>query len=186
MGEIFIFIGMCLLGAFCIIGLIEWVKSVRDAVTAVINHTGKITTIAWPVLSLAFAVGMGFALGKMPSSAIFGAAYNAVIFASVLMLSFNEILGYNVIVKLIFYWTDKVVYGDRIPDASALKIERVVTKIKESIPDKIAALPSAAEAAVHETVQTAGTAEDAVQDKTVIPDAAAVTGSSGNTVTGTV
>jgi hypothetical protein len=186
MSELFIFIGMCLLGAFCVIGLIEWVKSVRDAVKAAVNKTGKVSTILWPVLSLVFAVGMGFALGKMPSSAIFGAAYNAVIFASVLMLSFNEILGYNVIVKLIFYWTDKIVYGDRIPDTAALKIEHVVAKIKGIIPDEIAAIPAAAEAVVPETVQTAGTTEDAVQDKTVIPDAAAVTGSYENTVTGTV
>jgi hypothetical protein len=137
MGELFIFIGMCLLGAFCVIGLIEWVKSVRDAVISAVKHTGKITTIAWPVLSIVFAVGMGFALGKMPSSTIFGATYNAVIFASVLMLAFNEILGYNVIVKLIFYWVDKVVYGDKIPDAVAPKIEMITEKVKEIIPDKI-------------------------------------------------
>ena len=137
MGELFIFIGMCLLGAFCVIGLIEWIKSVRDAVIAAVKHTGKITTIAWPVLSLVFAVGIGFALGKMPSSTIFGATYNAVIFASVLMLAFNEILGYNVIVKLVFYLVDKVVYGDKIPDAVAPKIIQTTEKLKEIIPDRI-------------------------------------------------
>jgi hypothetical protein len=136
MGELFIFIGMCLLGAFCVIGLIEWVKSVRDAVKAAVNKSGKMSTILWPVLSLAFAVGMGFALGKMPSSTIFGETYNAVIFASVLMLSFNEILGYNVIVKLIFYWVDKTVYGDKTPDAIAPTVDKIVEKVKEIIPEK--------------------------------------------------
>jgi|WetSurMetagenome_2_1015567.scaffolds.fasta_scaffold62031_4 hypothetical protein len=135
MGELFIFIGMCLLGAFCVIGLIEWVKSVRDAVEAAVIKTGKVSTILWPVLSFAFAVGMGFALGKMPSSIIFGETYNAVIFASVLMLSFNEILGYNVIVKLIFYWVDKTVYGDKVPDAVAPTVDKIVDKIKEIVPE---------------------------------------------------
>ena len=70
MGELFIFIGMCLLGAFCVIGLIEWVKSVRDTIVAAVKKTGKVSTIAWPILSLVFAVGMGFALGKMPEWSI--------------------------------------------------------------------------------------------------------------------
>ena len=41
MGELFIFIGMCLLGAFCVIGLIEWVKSVRDAIIAAVKRPEK-------------------------------------------------------------------------------------------------------------------------------------------------
>ena len=140
MGELFIFIGMCLLGAFCVIGLIEWVKSVRDAIIAAVKKTGKISTIAWPILSLVFAVGMGFALGKMPQSTIFGNTYNAIIFASILMLSFNEILGYNVIVKLIFHVVDKVVYGDKIPK-----------QIPSSVTDKIKAGVDEAKTALTET-----------------------------------
>ena len=137
MGELFIFIGMCLLGAFCVIGLIEWVKSVRDAIIAAVKKTGKISTIAWPILSLVFAVGMGFALGKMPQSTIFGNTYNAIIFSSMLMLSFNEILGYNVIVKLIFHVVDKVVYGDKIPE----QVPKSITdKIKDGVTEAKAAL----------------------------------------------
>lgn len=140
MGELFIFIGMCLLGAFCVIGIIEWVKSVRDAIIAAVKKTGKISTIAWPILSLVFAAGMGFALGKMPQSTIFGNTYNAIIFTSMLMLSFNEILGYNVIVKLIFYLVDKVVYGDKIPK-----------QIPSSVTDKIKAGVDEAKTALTET-----------------------------------
>lgn len=137
MGELFIFIGMCLLGAFCVIGLIEWVKSVRDVIVAAVKKTGKVSTIAWPILSLGFAVGMGFALGKMPQSTIFGNTYNAIIFSSMLMLSFNEIIGYNVIVKLIFYLVDKVVYGDKIPEqvpkSITDKIKSGVTEAKKAL-----------------------------------------------------
>ena len=140
MGELFVFIGMALLGAFCVIGLIEWVKSVRDAIIAAVKKTGKISTIAWPILSLVFAVGMGFALGKMPESTIFGNTYNAIIFAAVLILAFNEILGYNVIVKLIFYLVDKVVYGDKIPE-----------QIPASVTDKIKAGVDEAKSALTET-----------------------------------
>ena len=149
MGELFIFIGMCLLGAFCVIGLIEWVKSVRDAIIAAVKKTGKISTIAWPILSLVFAVGMGFALGKMPQSTIFGNTYNAIIFSSMLMLSFNEILGYNVIVKLIFHVVDKVVYGDKIPK-----------QIPSSVTDKIKAGVDEAKTALTET-KTDDTVADA-------------------------
>jgi len=134
MSELFIFIGMCLLGAFCVIGIIEWIKSVRDAIIAAINKTGKVSTIAWPVISMALSVGMGFALGRMPMSTIFGATYNAVIFSAMLMLSFNEILGYNVIVKLIFYWVDKIVYGDKVPDTIAPTVDKIAEKVKEVVP----------------------------------------------------
>ena len=173
MGELFIFIGMCLLGAFCVIGLIEWVKSVRDAIVAAVKKTGKVSTIAWPILSLVFAVGMGFALGKMPESTIFGNTYNAIIFSSMLMLSFNEIIGYNVIVKLIFYLVDKVVYGDKIPE----QVPKSITdKIKDGVTEAKAALT---ETKTDDTVADAKTTTEAPMAKVD-----AVSGSAATTTTG--
>lgn len=83
---------------------------------------------------MALSVGMGFALGRMPMSMIFGATYNAVIFSSMLMLAFNETLGYNVIVKLIFHWVDKIVYGGKVPDAIAPAVDKIAEKVKEVVP----------------------------------------------------
>jgi|WetSurMetagenome_2_1015567.scaffolds.fasta_scaffold74849_4 hypothetical protein len=137
MDELFVFFGMCFLGAFCVIGIIEWIKSVRDAIIAAINKTGKISTIAWPIISMGLSVGMGVALGRMPMSTIFGATYNAVIFSSMLMLAFNEILGYNVIVKFLYALIDKFVYGvssRAIPEPIVEKAKEVAKAVKEKLP----------------------------------------------------
>ena len=110
MEEIFILVIMCLLGSYCIVGIIEWVKAVRDAIIAAVTHTGKISTIAWPILSAAFAAGIGYALGKMPMSIIFATSFNAIIFSSVLMLSFNQTLGCKII-KIVNRIIDRIVNG---------------------------------------------------------------------------
>ena len=141
MNEIMVFFGMCFLGAFCVIGIIEWIKSVRDAIIAAVNKTGKVSTIAWPIISMGLSIGMGFALGRMPMSTIFGATYNAVIFAAMLMLSFNEILGYNVIVKFLYALIDKFVYGAsnrNIPEPVVEKAKEIAETVKEKIPEPVA------------------------------------------------
>jgi|GEM_PF-6805563 len=137
MDELFVFFGMCFLGAFCVIGIIEWIKSVRDAIIAAINKTGKISTIAWPIISMGLSVGMGVALGRMPMSTIFGATYNAVLFSAMLILSFNETLGYNVIMKFLFALIDKFVYGTntKIPDSIVGKIKDTEEIIKDKLSD---------------------------------------------------
>jgi hypothetical protein len=140
MNELMVFFGMCFLGAFCVIGIIEWIKSVRDAIIAAINKTGKVSTIAWPIISMALSVGMGFALGRMPMSTIFGETYNAVIFSSMLMLAFNEILGYNVIVKFLYALVDKFVYGvssRAIPEPVVEKVKEVAEVVKDKVPENM-------------------------------------------------
>jgi hypothetical protein len=139
MNELFILLGMCFLGSFCVLGIIEWMKSARDAIFAAINKTGKVSTIAWPIISMGLSVGMGFALGRMPMSTIFGATYNAVIFSSMLMLAFNEILGYNVIVKFLYALVDKFVYGisnRSIPEPIVEKVKEVAEAVKEKLPEE--------------------------------------------------
>jgi hypothetical protein len=138
MNELMVLLGMCFLGAFCVIGIIEWIKSVRDAIKAAINKTGKVSTIAWPIISMALSIGMGIALGRMPASTIFGATYNAVIFSSMLMLAFNEILGYNVIVKFLYALVDKFVYGvssRAVPEPVIEKVKEVVEAVKDKMPE---------------------------------------------------
>jgi hypothetical protein len=140
--ELLAFIGMCLIGAFCVIGLIEWIKSLKDGIVCY-RKQKYISAVVWPVCSLFFSAGMGFSLGKMPNSTIFSSNYNAIIFASILMLSFNELLGYNVIMKLVFHLVDKVIYGNQIPE-----------QVPESVTEKIKAVSQEVKAALKDEPST--------------------------------
>lgn len=82
--------------SFAVIGLIEWAKSLVEAVVGLVKE-GKWKPLAWVLGSLAFSV-MVAAFGD-------GGKYQ-VLTNAVLILAFNEILGYNVIVKGIFAVVD--------------------------------------------------------------------------------
>lgn len=107
--ELFTWLSLVLVASFNVVGLIEWVKSIRDIIINIKNKTGKKSTIMWPILSLGFSCLLGFALGK---SDFFAEGSNSFIFTTLTILSFCEIIGYNVIVKMMFFLVDKAIYGE--------------------------------------------------------------------------
>lgn len=107
--SLLLWVALLVIASFDVIGWIEWVKSVRDAIVNARAGTGKKSTVAWPFLSLLFSFGIAVCLGMTPNSEIFGNTINAILFTFASILPFIEIFGYNVIVRLVFHLVDKAV-----------------------------------------------------------------------------
>ena len=94
---------LVLVGAFDVIGMIEWVKSLLVAVKK------KDGSWKWPVLSFALSILVAIAKGLTPGGALFGSVFNDVAFTFCTVLAFIELFGYNVIMKWLFTMVDAVV-----------------------------------------------------------------------------
>lgn len=107
--SLLLWVALLVIASFDVIGWIEWVKSIRNAIISARYGAGKKSTIAWPFLSFVFSLGISVCLGMSPNSDIFGSALNAMLFTFASILPFIEIFGYNVIVRLVFHLVDKAV-----------------------------------------------------------------------------
>lgn len=109
MSNLLFWVLLVLIGAFDVMGLIEIVKSIRDAARK------KDRSIVWPILSIVFSALVAVAKGLTPGGALFGSAINDVLFTFATVLAFIELFGYNVIVKWLYAIVDsfvKKVQGD--------------------------------------------------------------------------
>lgn len=88
-----------LFAAFGVIGLIEWIKNLVEAVVEIIDDLKKWKALAWTLVSamLSFVV----------AAAADGGTYQ-ILTNAILILAFNEIVGYNVIVKTVLTLVKKV------------------------------------------------------------------------------
>lgn len=103
MTGIAFWIFLVLVGAFDVIGLIELVKSIMEAIKK------KDGSWKWPILSVVLSLLVAISKGLTPGDALFGSVVNDVAFTFFTVLAFIEIFGYNIIVKWLFAVVDAVV-----------------------------------------------------------------------------
>lgn len=111
MDSVLSWTAIVLIASFDVIGLIEWVKSLWSAILNAAKGTGKKSTILWPSFSFIFSAAVAVALGAVHGNDIFQDQVNAVVFSFLTILSFVELFGYNVLVRLVFALVDKLVGG---------------------------------------------------------------------------
>ena len=129
--SLLLWVALLVIASFDVIGWIEWVKSVRDAIVNARAGTGKKSTVAWPFLSLLFSFGIAVCLGMAPNSEIFGSTFNAILFTFASILPFIEIFGYNVIVRLVFHLVDKAVGTDGARQGALKRIAAYAEPIRQ-------------------------------------------------------
>ena len=94
--------------AFGVLGIIEWIKSL---IVAVEGAKKDWHPIVWVIASLVFSF--------VVAAAADGGVYQ-VLTNGIFILAINEIIGYNVIVKSIFFLVDKVTgQDDKAPESKA-------------------------------------------------------------------
>jgi hypothetical protein len=133
--SLLLWVALLVIASFDVIGWIEWVKSVRDAIASARAGTGKKSTVAWPFLSLVFSLGIAVCLGMSPNSEIFGSTLNAILFTFASILPFIEIFGYNVIVRLVFHLVDKAVGSGEVDTSILARLAEPIEVPAGSISD---------------------------------------------------
>ena len=89
-----------LMAAFGVLGLIEWIKSLVDAVQKLAGSKGREWhATAWTMMSLA--------LSLLVAAAGDGGVHQ-VLTNAILILAVNEVIGYNVVVRAVFALVDRV------------------------------------------------------------------------------
>jgi hypothetical protein len=107
--SITVWLFFCIIGSFNVIGLIEGVKSVIEAMETK-SHMAWATPLS---LIISFAIAYLFRLG-FGVSQVFGSDFNATIFGAVTIFSVGELFGYNVVVKWLFTIVDSRINSARV------------------------------------------------------------------------
>lgn len=107
------------LASFNVIGIIEWMKSLREAAKGA-GHDPK--ALAWVLLSPV----LSFLVALTGDGGAFQVAFNAIT-----ILSFNEILGYNVIVKTVFALVDRLTGSAPVKASMVSQLNAALDKVQK-------------------------------------------------------
>lgn len=116
--KIIVWIAFCFIGSFDVIGLIEGVKSVTEAIKkkSGLFWAAPLSLVASTVIAYFFRKGFGI-------SELIGSEGGATAIGGVTIFAIGELFGYNVVMKWLFTVVDSAIAGLRKKLSGGAEVE---------------------------------------------------------------